>query len=217
MKNKCFGNIIHIDPLKGELIMLEGLELGVVLEIIAVIISVIGSIFILRFNFRRYGLVYLITCVGGAILCSLFVYMGFYSFPVKIIPISPIPLVEMFTTIPFYVLLGIRYSPVKWIWKIPFYWGLVHIAMFLEVLVLFEPINIIEYKPEWDVWDSYTWWWIYLLLAEWIGGKIVPDQSRKPINSELFRYGRWGWIIFHFIVITTIFLAGFYAGWQMKH
>ena len=73
-----------------------------------------------------------------------------------------------------------------------------------------------DYKENWDAWDSYTWWWIYLLLFEWIGGKIVPPPSRKPIQSKPFRYGRWGWVVFHFIVITTIFLAGVYTGWNLK-
>jgi hypothetical protein len=93
---------------------------------------------------------------------------------------------------------------------------MVHIAMLLEVLVLYHPVKVIDYKGNWDVWDSYTWWWIYLLLFEWIGGKIVPPDSRTPIQSKSFRYGRWAWIIFHFIVIVTIFFAGFYAGWVAK-
>lgn len=196
--------------------MLFGMKPGEIVAIVAVISGVIGSFFILKHDFKRYGLLYLISSLIGSFLCFLFVYLGFYSFPVKLLPISPIPLLEMFTVVPFYVILGVRYSPIKWVWKIPFYWGMVHIAMLLEILVLFEPAKVIDYEVGWDVWDSYTWWWGYLLFFEWIGGKIVPGHSRKPIDSELFRYGRWGWIIFHFIVITTIFLAGFYAGWQMK-
>lgn len=196
--------------------MIQGLKVTQIIEITAAILSVIGSAFILRHNFRRYGLVYLISSLTGAFFCFLFVSMGFYSFPVKIIPMSSIPIIEMFTVIPFYVLLGIRYSPVKWGWKIPFYWGMVHIAMLLEILVLFEPVKILNYEEKWDVWDSYTWWWIYLLLLEWIGGKIVPAHSRKPIQTKSFRYGRWAWIVFHFIVIVTIFLAGVYAGWKIK-
>jgi hypothetical protein len=71
---------------------------------------------------------------------------------------------------------------------------------------------IFDFKPEWDLWDSYTLWWLYFLLFELLGEKIVPPPQRKPIHSESFRYGRWGWIIFHLIVIVAIFLAGVYVG-----
>ncbi|GLH65419.1 CBO0543 family protein [Parageobacillus sp. G301] len=196
--------------------MIYGLKATQMMEITAVILSLIGSFFILRNNFKRYGLLYFISGLTGAFLCFVFVSIGFYSFPARLIPMSPIPIIEMFTVIPFYVLFGVRYSPSKWGWKIPFYWGMVHIAMLLEIFVLFPPVKIMDYKENWDAWDSYTWWWIYLLLFEWIGGKIVPTHSRKPIQSKSFRYGRWGWVVFHFIVITTIFLAGVYTGWNLK-
>lgn len=184
-----------------------------IFELGAVVISIIGSIIIIKSNVKKYIILYIASSTAGALLCLLFVAMGFYSFPVKLIPLSPIPMIEMFTTIPFYVLFGVRYSPQKWPWKIPFYWALVHIAMVLEVFVLYHPVKIINYEAKWDAWDSYTWWWIFLLVFEFIGGRIIPAQSRKPISSKSFRYGRWGWIIFHFIVIVTIFLAGYYTGW----
>ncbi|MFB9760793.1 hypothetical protein ACFFMS_21170 [Ectobacillus funiculus] len=48
-----------------------------------------------------------------------------------------------------------------------------------------------------------------------MGGKVVPEHLRKPINGESFRYGKWAWIVFHIIVISTIFLAGVYVGVTM--
>lgn len=71
---------------------------------------------------------------------------------------------------------------------------------------------IFKFKQEWDLWDSYTLWWIYYLLFEILGGKIIPPNILIPISYESFKYGRWAWIVFHIIVITTIFLAGVYAG-----
>jgi uncharacterized membrane protein YhaH (DUF805 family) len=59
---------------------------------------------------------------------------------------------------------------------------------------------------------SYTWWWIFLLVFEWVGGIIVPAESRKPLDQELLRYGKIGWFILHFLLISTIFIAGVYAG-----
>lgn len=175
-------------------------------------LSLLGSYLILRKNWKRYGLLYLISGLVGTILCLLFVLLGFYSFPLTIIPKSPIPLLQIFTSVPFLVIFGVRYSPLQWQWKIPFYWALVHIVMLQETLLSDKPVQLIQYRSEWDLWDSYTWWWIYLLLFEWIGGMIVPSHSRKPIQSKSFRYGRWAWTMFHFIVILTIFLGGFFLG-----
>jgi len=78
--------------------------------------------------------------------------------------------------------------------------------------VILKGTSIFRFEPEWDLWDSYTLWWIYYLLFELIGGKVIPSHLRKPILSESFRYGRWAWIVFHIIVIITIFLAGVYVG-----
>lgn len=122
------------------------------------------------------------------------------------------PFTSVTLSIPLLVLLGVRYSPEKWAWKIPFYWTIIHIGMFAEVYAL-EGTRIIEYNYEWDVWDSYTWWWIYLLVFEWIGGLIVPNELRKPLNIRTLQYGRFGWAIIHFVLISTIFLAGYYLGW----
>ncbi|WP_239454171.1 CBO0543 family protein [Bacillus suaedaesalsae] len=84
-----------------------------IFELGAVVISIIGSIIIIKSNVKKYIILYIASSMAGALLCLLFVAMGFYSFPVKLVPLSPIPIIEMFTTIPFYVLVGVRYSPQK--------------------------------------------------------------------------------------------------------
>lgn len=178
--------------------------------------SLIGSLLIMRFNWSRYGLLYIISGLAGSILCYIFIKLGFYSFPYRLFPgISSMPSIEVLAVIPFYVLLGVRYSPGSWGWKIPFYWVLVHIGLLFETLAKLYT-DIIRYDFEWDFWDSYTWWWIYLLLFEYAGGLIVPEKDRRPVNTEILKYGKAGWFIIHFILITTIFLGGVYAGMARK-
>ena len=72
---------------------------------------------------------------------------------------------------------GVRYSPEKWGWKIPFYWGIVHLGVLGEVIL--KGTSIFRFEPEWDLWDSYTLWWIYYLLFELIGGKVIPKPPKK--------------------------------------
>lgn len=182
-----------------------------VLYYTALILGICGTIFVLRFDWKRYGILFLLSGAVAIGLCYIFVKLQFYSFPEIPLHNLSLPYFEMMVTFPAGVLFGVRYSPQKWVWKIPFYWGIVHIGVLLELLIK-EGTPIFRFGMAWDVWDSYTWWWIYFLLFEWIGGKIVPDHLRKPIDGEQFRYGRWGWIVFHAIVISTIFLAGYYLG-----
>jgi TRAP-type C4-dicarboxylate transport system permease small subunit len=56
----------------------------------------------------------------------------------------------------FYVLLGVRYSPLNLSWKIAFYMGLIYAGVFLEIN--FEEFTqLIKYHEGWDAWTSYTW------------------------------------------------------------
>jgi len=121
----------------------------------------------------------------------------------------------MVTVIPFIVLFNVLFSPSEWKWKITFYWTSVHLLMSIETLLLLQT-NIIKYNFKWDFWDSYTWWWLYLLLFEWIGGLIIPDSNRRPIDNNHFFYGKLGWAVVHFVLITTIFFGGFYLGFTIK-
>jgi len=180
------------------------------ISILTLILSVIPLIVIIKINWKQYSLLFLLSAIIGVILCYIFIYLGLYTFPYRLFPnISKIPFTVILTIFPTYVLLGVRYSPKSWSWKIPFYWALVHIGMFSEAWVE-HSTKLIKYNPPWDTWDSYTWWWIYLLVFEWVGGLIVSQEFRKPIDQELLMYGKVGWFILHFILICTIFLAGVY-------
>jgi hypothetical protein len=180
--------------------------------VVGIVLSAIGSIFVLRVNWKQYGLLYLISGIIGELLCYFFVVTGLYKYPYRLFPqVSPMPFLLVMTVFPVYVMVGVRYSPARWAYKIPFYWVLVHVGMFGEVLAQ-KFTQVIKYNKFWDTWDSYTWWWLFLLIFEVIGGILVSKEYRKPIDEGLFRYGKLGWFIIHFILISTIFLAGFYMG-----
>jgi hypothetical protein len=189
-----------------------GWNIETFINLTGIIISTIGAIHILKVNWRQYGVLFLLSGAVGQILCYIFVAIGFYSFPVRLFPwLFPMPFFLVLTLFPFYVLLGVRYSPKPWIWKIPFYWTIIHIGMFGEIAAQYFT-DVISYEKFWNSWDSYTWWWLFLLIFEWVGGMIVSPEYRKPLDEEILRYGRLGWFIIHFILIATIFLGGFYVG-----
>ncbi len=180
------------------------------ISILSLALSLTLTILIIKIDWKKYGFLYLLSSIIGVILCYIFIYLGFYIFPYRLFPqISQIPFTAILTIFPLYVLIGVRYSPKSWSWKIPFYWALVHTGMFFESWVE-HSTQLIKYYSPWDTWDSYTWWWIYLLVFEWVGGLIISQELRKPIDQELLRYGKLGWFILHFILISTTFLAGVY-------
>ncbi|MCP8615418.1 CBO0543 family protein [Salirhabdus salicampi] len=177
-----------------------------------ILFGIVTLIYFLRLNWKLYGLLFLLATIIGNVLCYIFVKLGFYSYPYVLFPkILIMPVTAVTFAFPAFVLIGVYFSPVKWVWKIPFYWTLIHIGMFCETYAL-NKTRIIEYNFKWDFWDSYTWWWIFFLLFEWIGGLIIPSHLRRPINLHHLQYGRIGWAIIHFVLIVTIFLGGYYVG-----
>lgn len=187
------------------------MDVNAIVMLVLILVGSLGCLYFIRVDWKRYGAIFLISSLSAITLCYMFTYSGLYTFPNNVFHrglLIPYGLVS--TVFPLIVLIGIRYSPIKWIWKIPFYWAFVHLGVLTEVL--FKQTSIYKFKLEWDLWDSYTLWWIFLLLFDLLGQKIVPDSLRKPIQSESFRYGKWAWIVFHVIVISTIFLAGVYVG-----
>lgn len=200
----------------GECVMAEFLNMRNNIEtwilIIATILPLIGSYYIVKIDWKRYGLLFLAAGIIGNILCYTFVAMGFYSFPYRILPgLSPMPITAILTAFPYYVLLGVRYSPKPWVWKLPFYWAFVHVGVLLETYAV-EATQLIEYNYQWDFWNTYTWWWIYLLGFEWVAGTFIPDRLRKPLDFTVLNYAKTGWFVLHFIFILTVFLGGYYLG-----
>ncbi|OCA85678.1 hypothetical protein A8F94_12440 [Bacillus sp. FJAT-27225] len=182
-----------------------------IIIIILFIAGVTGILLISRNNWKRYFFLYLISAISGLLICYAFVAIRLYSFPD--IPFHDglaMPVGIIVTVFPFLVLFGVFYSPEKWIWKIPFYWTIVHLGIAGEVFL--KQTSLFRFSTEWDLWDSYTLWWLYLILFDLLGGKIIPRENRLPIPDDAFRYGKWGWIVSHVILISTIFLAGVYTG-----
>jgi hypothetical protein len=60
-------------------------------------------------------------------------------------------------------------------------------------------------------WESYTWWWIYLLVFEWVGGLMVLKLPERP-STRNFSNTVIGMVYFALDIIISIFLAGVYTG-----
>ena len=178
--------------------------------------SVIILFLFLKRDWKRYGGLFLLSSCVGLILCELFLLLGFYVFPFHLFSsIFNMPVAELGLSFPVIVLLTVTFSPRRWPWKIPFYWGVVHLGIIAETWALSET-SIINYSYKWHLWESYTWWWIYLLIFEWIGGLLIPAELRRPLAIRHLRVGKLGWAILHFILIITIFLGGYYMGTLRK-
>ena len=182
------------------------------ISIAAIAISLSGSYWIVRRDWKRFGLFYVLISVVGNIICYTFSSLGFYSFPFRLFSdFSIMPFTVVTTFFPFYVLAGFVYSPRRWPYKIPFYWAIIHAAMLIETVLLMKT-NLIRYEWAWDMWDSYTWWWLFVFFFEWVGSRIVPQELRRPLPIRALHYGRLGWLAIHFVLVLTIFLAGVYVG-----
>jgi len=189
-----------------------GFNIESFINIFGILIGLVVLILFLRLNWKKYGLLFILSALVGNILCYTFVKLNFYSFPYLLFPkILIMPLTVITFSFPIMVLIAVRYSPVHWGWKIPFYWTIVHVGMFWETWALANT-RLIKYNFKWDFWDSYTWWWIFFLIFEWVGGIVIPENSRNPINIQSLRFGKLGWAIIHFILIVTVFLGGYYLG-----
>ena len=106
-------------------------------HVIAIVTGSIGLLLFLKLDWKKYGLLFIISGIVGNALCYIFVKLGFYSFPYLFFPKnSIIPFITITFTFPVLVLLTIRYSPEKWAWKIPFYWAIIHIGMLVETWAL---------------------------------------------------------------------------------
>lgn len=189
-----------------------GWNIETYLSLSAIAFSTIVLLLIMRHNWKKYGMLFLISAIIGNTICYIFCKLGFYCYPYKLFPnLSIMPITLILTMFPAVILFGVRYSPKSWAYKIPFYWVIVHLGILVEGWAE-KQTQIIEYYAPWNLWTSYTWWWIFLLVFEWVGGMIVPAESRRPIDQELLKYGKIGWFIMHFVLISTIFIAGVYMG-----
>jgi hypothetical protein len=194
--------------------MNAGWNIETYLTLAAIAFSTVVLLLIMRNNWKKYGLLSLLSAIAGNFICYIFCKLGLYCYPYELFPIFIMPLPLTLTMFPACVLFGVRYSPKSWAYKIPFYWTYVHLGMLIEGWAE-NQTQIIKFYAPWDLWTSYTWWWIFLLVFEWVGGMIIPADSRRPIDQELLKYGKIGWFVNHFVLISTIFIAGVYTGFTL--
>jgi hypothetical protein len=75
--------------------------------ILPIVIGLVGGYLLIKKDWKRYGLVYLLNGMAGNVLCYTFVFAGFYSFPkFTLNGYSVAPYLIMLTFIPFTSLLG---------------------------------------------------------------------------------------------------------------
>lgn len=182
---------------------------------LSIVLSLLGCWLIIRNAWKAWGLLFLSSSVLALLLCYVFVRLQLYSFPY--IPfrdylLFPAPVVGF--VFPLLVLLGVKYSPTKWSHKIPFYWIIITLGMAGETLA-HNYTRLIKYELFWDFWDSLTAWWLFFLFFEWLGGKFIPAQLRRPWPDEAFGFGRWAWLLTHFFMIFGFIIAGIYLGFQL--
>ncbi len=190
------------------------MNVGWNLESVTTIAGTVGSAvvlyFFLRLDWKKFGLLYLLSAGLGVAICYALIYLKFYTFPYLLVPSLKIPVSIIVTVFPLYVLFAVRYRPQSLMHRLMFYLALVHFGVFTEA-VAEKTSQIIRYNETWNLWESYGWWWIYLGAFEILGGRLIPPSLRRPLD-ETFATGRVGWFISHFIVIGTILLGGVELG-----
>lgn len=195
--------------------MLIDYSLEMYITITAIIVSWAGCFYIVRQDWRHWGPLFLAAAFLGTILCYIFVRLHFYSFPyILLIDYVIFPVLVIGHGVPLLVLLGTKYSPVKWSHKILFYWSMIIPVMAGEAAA-HNCTRLIKYELFWDFWDSLTAWWLFLLLFEWISEMHLPKRLRRPIAAEAYSSGGWGWLIAHFLMTIGLILAGVYLGFQI--
>ncbi|MFN3346854.1 MAG: CBO0543 family protein, partial [Candidatus Bipolaricaulaceae bacterium] len=122
----------------------------------AVVISSIGILLIVRRDWKRYGALYLTVAIIGNIICYVFTRIGYYSFPFRLFPdLSIMPFTVVATFFPFCVILAFYFAPKPWLWKIPFYWSIIHVGMLLETIFEERTALIKQLQQEGVIRDDY--------------------------------------------------------------
>ena len=103
--------------------------------VITIVVNGLGSIGVLFFfhiDWKKFGLLYLISGLGGLFLCTFFMLFKFYDFPSHMRIGLSMPHFTLLIFFSLVAMLGVRYSPRRWSWKLPFYMTIVHLGMIAE-------------------------------------------------------------------------------------
>ncbi|MDQ0229570.1 hypothetical protein J2S19_000821 [Metabacillus malikii] len=167
--------------------------------IIAIVFGFSGSIYIITKNYLRFGIIFIIHTLLASCLCMFFYWAGFYRF------IFPLPFIlpAVILNFGFLVLATIYFRPKKF--TFPFYFIVINWTFSIEIIL--KKIGFIIYINEWDYWDSYSLYWIYLRFFSYIGDYIISNRYRRPIRSDRKPY----WIIFLISIIITFFCITYLA------
>jgi hypothetical protein len=153
-----------------------------------------GVLFMLRYNFLRYGIMLIFSSITAALICLLFFRMGFYRYALPMKEVLPAAAVSF----SFFALLLIRYRPDKN--TFPFFFISITAVFSIEVF-LKDYFGFIRFSNGWDYWDSYSLYWLYLRLMGFVGQFFVPRAYRAPIRSDTKGY----WILFLIMLIYACF------------
>lgn len=160
---------------------------------IVILGGLIGCFFIVKKEPLRYGIIFILSGLISTSLCLFFYSNGFYRFVLPIYFIIP----AVILSFSFLVLFTIRYRPTKR--TFPFYFITITLVFSIEIF-LRDVFHYIEFRGEWDAWDSYSLYWVYLRFFNYIGDQIVADKYRNSISSSTKKY----WIVFGIIVLYSI-------------
>ncbi|WP_442598773.1 hypothetical protein [Neobacillus sp. D3-1R] len=160
----------------------------------AIFFNGLGCLYLLIKNFLGYRLVLLLSLLLSSFLCLVFYWLGFYRFVLPLWQVLPAVAIS-FSLL---VLITIRFKPKRH--TFPFFFMMITSIFTIEVL-LKEYWGFIKFRNGWDFWDSYSLYWVYVRLFNYIGDRLVPRQYRMPIYTKSNIY--WG--LFILIVIYALF------------
>ncbi|WP_160725823.1 hypothetical protein [Bacillus sp. USDA818B3_A] len=161
---------------------------------LAFVINGLGSFFIVKKNVYRYGMVLIISLIVTSGLCLLFYAMDFYRFVLPLPAVLPVVAISF----SFLALFIIRYRPRDK--TFPFFFITLTLVFTIEVF-LKDYAGFIRFKNGWDYWDSYSLYWVFARLFNYVGVYLVPYHFRHPVKSDTKTY--WG--LFFLMVVYSVF------------
>lgn len=153
-----------------------------------------GSLYLIRYNTLRYGIMFILSSLTAALFCVMFFRMGFYRYALPMKEVLPAAAVSF----SFLAILLIRYRPEKN--TFPFFFISITAVFSIEVL-LKDYAGFIRFRNGWDYWDSYSLYWLFLRLMGFVGEFFIPRAYRTPIRTNTKGY----WLLFIAMLIYACF------------
>ncbi|WP_078544979.1 hypothetical protein [Litchfieldia alkalitelluris] len=171
---------------------------------LVVIICGTGCFFIIKTNVLRYGIIFLISILLSVSFCIFFYFNGFYRF---VLPIYLI-LLPVICSFGFLILFLIKYRPTKY--TFPFYFSVLTFILGCEIF-LKDVVGFIVFRNGWDLWDSYSFYWVYVRIFDFIGERVISEKWRKPVPYDKRMY----WIIFLVMIVISFVILGYTLNWWL--